>query len=110
MAAHLIEALVCRSLLLTGTLLPVGPEGGEGGGRGQREEKKGQQNTLFETNSFTQLSIWKQSEGIDQASHQKILRDSTEGKNFLMVLKCRNYRVSSEMESVPWALKKIIIM
>lgn len=40
----------------------VGPEGGEGGGRGQREEKKGQ-NTFFETNSFTQLSIWKQSGG-----------------------------------------------
>lgn len=98
MAAHLIETLVCRALLLTGTLLPVGPAGGEGGGRGQREEKKGRQNTLFEKNASTQLSIWKQSGGIGQASHQKIVRDSTEGKSFLMVLKCRNNRVSSEME------------
>ena len=45
--------------------------------------------------------------GTDQASHWKILRDATEGKNFLMFQfcsssSCRNRRVSSEVKPVHW--------
>lgn len=93
----------------------VGPRGGEGAGRVHGDEEKGLQNVFFKTTHLSGF-LHEIKEGINsrEAPHQKILKDATEGRNFLIFQRCsssgcRNRTVSSEAEPVRWPVFYCIV-
>ena len=77
----------------------------QGQWRGQKEQKE----QIYGDPPHPVFFLMETGRRIDQASCWKILRDATEGKNFLMFQcclssSCRNHRVSSEVEPVHWAM------
>lgn len=104
LAAHVKEGLACGSPFPTGTLLLWVPEEARAveGAEGEEYMETPLTHPVF-------FFLMETGRRIDQASCWKILRDATEGKNFLMFQcclssSCRNHRVSSEVEPVHWAM------